>query len=213
MSIPELEFWVLDAQPVPHAAAPVLAFRLRARDRSEREIYTAALSVQIQIEAAQRPHDEVTRERLFELFGEPERWGDTARGVLWTREEVLLPSFTGSVTHDLHVPLSSDAELASFKYFNALPDGEVPLSFHFSGTVFYAGEQDRMQLTQVSWSAEAQFRLPIETWRRTIEEHHPPGGYVHLSDETLEALRQLREERGFMSLDAVLADLAMGART
>ena len=51
---------------------------------------------------------------------------------------MLLPSFTGSVTHDLHVPLSADAELASVKYFNALPDGEVPLSFHFSGTVFYA---------------------------------------------------------------------------
>jgi Family of unknown function (DUF6084) len=212
VSAPQLEFWVLEAAPVPHAAVPTLAFRLRARDRSEREVYTVALSTQIHIEAAQRPHDARTRERLLELFGEPERWGDTARGVLWTRQELLLPSFTGSVTHDLHVPLSSDAELASFKYFNALRDGEIPLSFHFSGTVFYAGEGDRLQLTQVSWSAEAQFRLPLETWRRTLEEHHPPGGYVHLSDETLEALRVLREERGYMSLDAVVADLTMGAR-
>ena len=93
------------------------------------------------------------------------------------------------------------------------PTATSPLSFHFSGTVFYAGEEQRLQLTQVSWSAEAQFRLPIETWRRTLAEHYPPGGYVHLSDETLEALRELRGERGFMSLDAVLADLAMGART
>ncbi len=213
MTIPALEFWVLDAEPVARAAMPTLAFRLRARDHSERDVYTVALSVQIHIEAAQRPHDEVTRERLYELFGEPERWGDTARGVLWTRRELLLPSFTGSVTHDLHVPLSVDAELASFKYFNALPDGEVPLSFHFSGTVFYAGEGQRLQLTQVSWSAEAQYRLPIETWQRALAEHYPPGGYVHLSDETLDALRELRGQRGFLSLDAVLADLAMGART
>jgi hypothetical protein len=212
VSVPELEFWVLEAEPVARAAVPTLAFRLRARDHSEREVYTVALSAQIHIEAAQRPHDEATRERLLELFGEPERWGDTARGVLWTRQEVLLPSFTGSVTHDLRVPLSSDAELASFKYFSALPDGEIPLSFHFSGTVFYAGEQDRLQLTQVAWSAEAQFRLPVETWRATLLEHHPAGGFVHLSDETLEALRRLRAERGFMSLDAVIAELTMGAR-
>ena len=44
VTVPELEFWVLDAQPVPRAAAPVLAFRLRARDRSERQVYTVALS-------------------------------------------------------------------------------------------------------------------------------------------------------------------------
>ena len=49
-----------------------------------------------------------------------------------------------------------------------------------------------MQLTQVPWSAEAQYRLPIETWQRALAEHYPPGGYVRLGGETLEALRELR---------------------
>ena len=89
-----------------------------------------------------------------ELFGEPERWGDTTRSVLWTERDVLVPSFTGSTTFEMPVPCSYDLELASPKYLYALPDGEVPLAFHFSGTVFYRGDDGRLQLTKVPWSAD-----------------------------------------------------------
>jgi hypothetical protein len=210
--VPMPELWVLDAKPVPGSAAPVLSFELRMRDHSQREVYAVGLTTQIMIEAAQREHDDATRERLLELFGEPERWGDTARGVLWTRCDSFVPGFRGSTDFELHVPVSLDLEVATVKYFTALDGGNVPLSFYFSGTVFYCGEQDRLQITQISWSEEAQFTLPIETWRRTVQEHYPSGAFVRLQEDTLEGLRRYRAARGLHSLDAALETLLEEAR-
>ena len=211
-TVPTPDFGVLDAAPVPNSAYPLLAFRVRVRDRSEREVYAIALNSQIAIEARQRPHDDVTRERLLELFGEPERWGDTARGLLWAHCESFVPGFRSTAEFDLRVPVSLDLEVATVKYFAALSGGEVPLSFQFSGTIFYCGDRDRLQITQVSWSTEAQFRLPLETWRRTIEEHYPNGAFVRLGADTLEGLRRYRMARGLHSLDAAVDELLAGAR-
>jgi hypothetical protein len=202
--IPEPEFWVLDASAVPHAAAPTLSFRMRIRDQSELEVYTVALTVQIHLEAAQRPHDDETRARLADVFGEPERWGDTARGVMWAKRDVLVPSFTGTTSFDLELPCSTDLEEATTRYLQAVPDGEAPLSFHFNGQVFYRGAEDRMQLTMVPWHAEAQFRLPLQTWRAAVGD---AGGLVRVSDETFEVLKRHRLERGLPSLGEAVADL------
>jgi hypothetical protein len=195
---------VLDAEPVLHAASPTLRFRMRVRDHSEREVYTVALTAQIHIEAIQRPYDADTREALGDVFGEPERWGDTARSLVWIKQDVLVPSFTGSASFELEIPCSTDLELATTRDFEAVPDGEAPLAFHFSGSVFYRGPEDRMQLTRVPWHTTAQFRLPLETWRTAVGAR---GGLVRVSDETFEALKRERLERGLPSLDATVADL------
>ena len=79
---PEPEFWVLDAVAVPHSAAPTLSFRMRVRESSERPVYTIALTAQIQLEASERPHDAATKARLLDVFGEPERWGDTVKRLV-----------------------------------------------------------------------------------------------------------------------------------
>jgi hypothetical protein len=190
----------------------MLAFELRVRDYSEREVYAIALRTQIMIEARQREHDDATRERLLELFGEPERWGDTARGLVWAHCDTFVGGFAGSARFEVKVPISLDLEVATVKYFTALDAGNIPLAFHFSGTVFYSGDGDRLQITQVPWTAEAQFALPIETWRSTIDEHYPNGAFVRLDQDTLEALRRYRVARGLHSLDAALAELIMDAR-
>ncbi|MGH2741788.1 MAG: DUF6084 family protein [Thermoleophilaceae bacterium] len=207
--IPDPEFWVLDARPVPHSAAPTLSFRMRVRDRSERDIYTIALVAQINLDLIERPHEDGTRERLRDVFGEPERWGDTGRGVLWAKREVLVPSFTGSTSFELQVPCNSDLELATTRYLEALPDGEAPFSFHFSGSIVYAGDEDRLQLARVPWHVTAQFRLPVDTWRRAVG---GSGGLVRVGDETFEALRRHRIEQGLYSLDAAVADLLKAVR-
>jgi hypothetical protein len=207
--LPEPEFWVLDVAALPHTAAPTLAFKMRIRDRSERPVYTVALSVQIHLEPVQRAHDAATRERLAEVFGDPERWGDTARGVMWARRDVLVPSFKGATTFELRVPCNSDLELATARYLEAVPDGEVPLSFHFNGSVFYSGAEDRLQITQVPWHAEAQSRLPIETWRAAVGDL---GGLARLRAGTFERLRVYREARALPSLDAAVEDLLANAR-
>src|SRR5215207_4280201 len=44
----------------------------------------------------------------------------------------------------------------------------------FSGTVFYAGSDGRLQAARISWEQDAQHRLPVRVWRETMD-HHFPG--------------------------------------
>ena len=205
---PEPEFWVLDAVAVPHSAAPTLSFRMRVRESSDRPVYTIALTAQIQLEASERPHDAATKARLLDVFGEPERWGDTARGVLWARPEVLVPSFTGSTQFELQVVCSTDLELATTRYLEAVPDGHAPLAFHFSGSVIYEEGADRIQVSRVPWHVSAQFRLPLETWRRACGD----GGLVRVGGDTFLELRRYANERGLHTEDAAIVDLLQSAR-
>ena len=50
------------------------------------------------------------------------------------------------------MPCSYDLEVAAAKYLDALPDGEVPLAFHFSGRIFYRGEDGRLQIVLTPWT-------------------------------------------------------------
>jgi hypothetical protein len=201
---PEPQLWVLDCAAVPHTAAPTLSFTLRAKEESGLEVYTVALTAQIHLEASSRPHDAAVRDALVDVFGEPERWNDTARSVIWAKRDVLVPSFSGSTTFELQLPCSTDLELATTRYFEAVPDGEAPLAFHFSGSIFYRGAHDRMQLTMVPWHSTAQFRLPLATWRKAVGDR---GGLVRVTDATFEALKGYQHDRGLPSLGAAVSEL------
>jgi Family of unknown function (DUF6084) len=202
-----LEFSVLGAEPIEHAASPGVRFHLHITEPEGREVYTVALSTQIHIDPARRAYDDATRERLVELFGAPERWGATTHSFQWARVEALVPSFTGSTTFTIELPCTYDLEVASAKYFDSLRDGEVPLSFHFNGTVLYSGADDRLQVVLVPWSCSSRWRMPVDVWRRTIAAHYPGGGWIRLQRETLEALSRRKAERGLHSFDDTVREL------
>jgi hypothetical protein len=202
-----LEFTVLDAEPIEHAATPGVRLHLRVTEPQGREVYTIALSTQINIDPARRTYDDTERERLVELFGAPERWSATTHSSQWARVDALVPSFSGETTFTIEVPCTYDLEVASAKYFDALTDGDIPLSLHFNGTVLYAGEHERLQVVLVPWSCSARWRMPVEVWRRTIDAHYPGGGWVRLQSETLQALSRRKAERGDHSFDDTLRGL------
>jgi Family of unknown function (DUF6084) len=202
-----LDFTVLGAEPLEHSATPGVRFHLHVTEPEGREVYTIALSTQVMIDPARRAHDDATRERLVELFGAPERWGATARPLQWAKVEALVPSFSGSAAFTLEVPCTYDLEVASAKYFDALGEGEVPLSFHFNGTVLYSGAQERLQVVLVPWSCSARWRMPVDVWRRTIAAHYPGGGWIRLQRETLEALARRKAERGLHTFDDTVREL------
>ena len=58
------------------------------------------------------------------------------------------------------VPCTFDFNVAATKYFHGLSEGDLPLNFLFSGTVFYAGGSERLQVAPISWEKEAKFKLP-----------------------------------------------------
>ena len=73
---------------MPFAAAPQLAFKLRVDNSpADQAIQTIALRCQIQIEATRRRYSAEEQQRLSELFGEPERWSQTLRSMLWTHAQ------------------------------------------------------------------------------------------------------------------------------
>src|SRR6201999_92493 len=100
---------------------------------------------------------------------EPDRWGKTLASMLWAHATLVVPPFLGSTTVDLPVPCTYDFNIAAAKYFHGLEDGDVPLTFLFSGTIFYAGDDGALQISQISWEKEANYRLPIRVWKEMME--------------------------------------------
>ncbi len=207
---PRPRFAVREARVPPLAAAPALVFDLDVTDPSERQIFTIALAVQIAIEPAQRAYDDETRERLTELLGEAGRVGAPTRTMPWAQVDVLVQPFRGGGTVAVPVPCGYDLEIAATNYFRSVSDGEVPLVFHFNGSVYYAGDDGRMQIVQISWQESADFRLPIAAWQRMIDAYYPNRGWVPAGTETIERLRRFKLERGLPSYEAALERLLDG---
>jgi hypothetical protein len=210
-AIPAPEFSITAAAPLAYSATPTMVFSATATDRSGHEIQTIALTAQVMIDPARRGYDEPTRERLAELFGPPASWTPSTQGLAWARVGAVVPAFTGSTTFPLQLPCTYDLEVASAKYFYALDGGEVPLSFHFNGTVFYRGADGGLQVVPVAWSSSAQFGMPIAAWKAMIAEHYPGGGWIRLSETTLAALNARRASRGLPSFDACIEELLRDA--
>jgi hypothetical protein len=199
--VPEPVFEVLGAEPVPHAAAPTLRFAMRVTD--DVPVHSIALRAQLNIDPARRAYDDATRARLVELFGEPERWASTTRSFLWAQLSTVVPAFSGRAEFPLDAACTYDLEVAAAKYVYSLPDGEVPLTFHFSGTILH-GDQ---QVAMVPWSATAGYKLPVATWRSLMAAHYPGGGWVRLRTETLDRLAARKAAGGLPDFDATIAGL------
>jgi hypothetical protein len=206
---PAPEFEVIDVAHVPFAAAPTIVFSLRVTVPSDHEIYTIALTTQLQIDASRRGYVPPVRERLTELFGPPGKGAATTQSLLWARIESLVPSFTGATEIELHVPCTYDLEVATAKYFAALDGGEVPLSMHFNGTVLYRAPDGALQMVLIPWSTTTQFRMPVAVWRTMIEEHYPSVGWIRLHERTLARLQALRAKRG-LTFDDCVSELLDG---
>lgn len=212
-AVPVPRVAITGVEGVPHAAAPTLRFAGEVEDDTGAEIYTVALTAQIAIEPARRRYDAGDHDRMADLFGEAARWPGTTHHFPWARVDVLVPSFRGRGPFTLEVHCTYDHEVAAAKYLASLDGGEVPLNFHFSGTVLYRGALDRLQMTPVPWSESARFAMPLGVWRDTMEHYFPGSGWIRLRDETLTALRRRAAERGLPTLEALVEEmLAEGAR-
>lgn len=215
--MPDLTFQVEGAEAVPYSAAPLLAFRLRvANSPAEEIIHSIALRCQVMIEVSRRRYSPQEQERLFELFGEPERWNQTLRTMLWTHASVVMPTFAGVGTIDLPVPCSFDFNIAGTKYFAGLDDGEIPLEFLFSGTVFYESEEGGMQVAQISWEKEAKYRLPVRVWQDMMNHYYPNTAWLCLRKDVFDRLYRHKIRGGHTSweqaLESVLPEMEESAK-
>lgn len=212
VSVPDLTFQVEGAEVVPFAAAPQLSFGLRVTNGSETEaIHTVVLRCQIQIEVTRRRYNGEEEERLRDLFGEPARWNKTLRTMLWTHTTAVVPAFTGSKAVDLLVPCTYDFNVASTKYFSGLAGGEIPLSFLFSGSVFYEDRSGALQVAPISWDQEARFRLPVATWAGLMSAYYPNVAWLELRQDVFDRLYRYKVSRGIPTWEQALEGLLPAA--
>ena len=205
--MPNLDFRVEGAEVPEFAAAPSLIFKLRLENLEEEPIRSVALNTQIRIAATQRHYEAAEQERLLELFGEPHRWKDTLRSLLWTHTVLQVPRFSGSTVVDMPVTCTYDLEVVATKYFFALEDGEVPLEFLFSGTVFYAAEGGRLQTARISWEKEAEFRLPVRLWKEMMERYFPNSAWIRLHRDAFDQLYDYKIRMGLPTWEATVEAL------
>jgi hypothetical protein len=202
----QLSFAVTGARVEPYAVVPTLVFRLRIYEGTGTEIHTIALRCQVQIEPRRRHYSGIEQDRLYELFGGPERWGETLRSVLWLHTSLMVPGFGGEVEIDVPVTCTYDFEVTAAKYFQALDDGEIPLLFLFSGTVFVRQAQG-FSVEQVSWTHEAAFSLPVRLWRELMDRYFPGSIWIRLQRDSFDALHRFRGRNALPSWEATIARL------
>lgn len=191
--MPDLDFQIEGAEPVPYAAAPLLAFKIRLKNEPATElIHNVVLRAQIQIDVSRRSYSPREREQLLDLFGEIDRWSQTLRNILWGHANVVIPAFEGTTLANLEVPCTFDFNIAATKYFHGLVQGDLPLIFLFSGSVFYRGEDDTLQVAPISWEKEATFRLPVATWKELMELYYPNSAWLNIRRDVFERLYQFK---------------------
>jgi hypothetical protein len=205
--MPELNFQIEGAEVVPYAATPQIALKLHVSNASGEAIHSVALRCQVQIDVTRRRYTHEEQERLLDLFGEPDRWSQTLRSLLWTHVSVVVPPFEQSTLVDLIVPCTFDFNVAATKYFHGLKDGEIPLCVMFSGTVFYARPDGGLQVAPISWDKESRFKLPLSTWRTMMDSYYPHCAWLCLQRDAFERLYQYKVQHGIPTWEQALERL------
>ena len=206
--MPNLNFQVTGVDPAVRGMTPLLHFKLRLEVVPETtRIEALLLNCQIQFQCSRRSYSASEQEKLVELFGTPERWGQTLRNRLWTHANTTVASFSGTTETLLPVACSYDLNIAATKYFYALEAGDVSLLFLFSGSVFYLNSEERLQVERVPWNKEAEFRLPVQAWQTMMESHYPNSAWLSLRRDVFDRLYQYKRRHGLATWEQALESL------
>jgi Family of unknown function (DUF6084) len=206
--VPELSFQIDGAEALAYSAVPAIALKLRISSMPEEQpVHTIVLRCQVQIDPAKRRYSSQEQSRLHDLFGEPSRWAQTVKPLLWMNTSVTVPSFAGGKTVNLELPCSFDFNLAATKYFHALEAGEIPITVMFSGTIFYAESNGRLQVTQIPWDREASYRLAVAVWKQMMDAHYPNAAWLCLQRDTFQKLLDYKVRNGVPTFERALEEL------
>jgi len=206
--MPELNYQIVGVEAVARGMTPLLHFRVRVSSENPAGVIQGLLlNAQIQIQSPQRGYTAAEKEKLIDLFGPPERWGQTLRNRLWAHSNATAGTFTGATEIVLPVPCTYDLNLAAAKYLYALEAGDVPLLFLFSGSLFYASGDGRLQVERISWDKECVYRMPMQTWRDLMEQHYPYCSWLYLRKDVFDRLYAYRRKMGMASWEEAVNSL------
>ncbi len=127
--------------------------------------------------------------------------------MLWAHAAAAVPAFRGATTVVLPVACTFDLTVATAKYFHGLEAGCVPLALLFSGSVFYETGDGGLALTQIPWSKEAGYALPVAVWRKMMDAYYPNTAWLCLRRDVADRLRRYQAEHGMASWEQALESL------
>jgi hypothetical protein len=200
---PVLSMVVEGVRAAEYAAVPTLEFSLRIVHAAGPPVRSLTLDTQVRISPAGRAYDEASQERLAELFGRREEWGRNLRSLLWAQTVTQVPAFSGETVVPVRLACTYDFEVAVAKYFHGLRDGEIPLEFLFSGTIFYLVE-GRLLAGRVPWDCEAGFRMPVRAWRELMDRYFPGSAWLRLDRGAFDRLYAYRVRHTLTGWDDVV---------
>jgi hypothetical protein len=206
--MPDLNFTVTGVEPAARGLVPLLHFHLKVTNSPETEsIQSVILQAQIQIQSGHRPYDAEEREKLVDLFGTPDRWGQTLRNRLWAHANTTVRPFAGTTETVLPIQCTYDLNVTASKFFYALKEGHIPLLFLFSGTIFYAGLDGRLQVQQISWEKECTYLMPVQVWQDLMEHHYPNSAWFPLHRQVFERLYAYKRLQGLPTWEQTIERL------
>jgi uncharacterized protein DUF6084 len=206
--MPELNFRITGVEVATRGLVPLMQFKLQVTTSNPADsLQGLLLNAQIQIQSPQRVYSPPEKERLVDLFGTPDRWGQTLRNRLWTHANCTVGAFTGTAETVVTVPCTFDLNIAATKYFYALDDGEVPLLFLFSGSAFYPSDEGKLQVERISWDKECIYRMPVKCWKDLMEEHYPNCAWVYLKRDIFDRLYTYRRQNGLATWEQTVESL------
>jgi hypothetical protein len=88
-----------------------------------------------------------------------------------------------------------------------LESGEVSLLFLFSGSVFYPGNEGRLQVERISWSKECLYRMPVRVWQQLMDQHYPNSAWISLHRDLFDKLYSYKRRRGHANWDQTIEEL------
>ena len=203
----ELGFSVVGAARVEHAAVPTLRFALRRRRRDGARALGPARRADPDRRAPARLRRGARTTGCSSSSGRSRTGARRCGRCCGRARRSSCPAFEGATVVDLDVPCSYDLEVAASRYLDALTDGEVPLEFLFSGSVFYAGERRRAADDAAVVGERGRVRLPVRVWKETMERYFRGTAWVRLSKESFDRLSAYKSRNALATWDDALEAL------
>jgi hypothetical protein len=205
--VPDLKFQITGVEATTRGLAPLLGFQLEITNSpAEESIYAVLVNAQIQFQCPQRNYSDSEKGKLIELFGPPEMWGQSLRNRLWMQANTTVCGFRGKAGAVLQVPCTFDLNIAASKYIYALEQGEVPLLFLFSGSVFYEADGE-LKVEPISWDQESVYSMPVSLWRELMDRHYPNTAWITLERDVFDRLYEFKRERACLNWEQTIESL------
>jgi hypothetical protein len=198
----ELDFSLKGLSMLPFAATPQLALDLGIA--ADKPVHSLMLHCHLRVDVSERDYDAATLERLQDAFGLPDCWGHMLTTLQWTQLHRVVPAFEGSTRVEVLLPCSYDFGLAITKYFDALDQGDIPMTMVFSGTVFHGPGRE---VAPVPLGKQLKFELPLYLWQETVHHYYPNSVWLCLNKEVFDQSHTFKRLSGAPTWDQAMTRL------